>query len=166
MKLIHCAFARPNPGWRAVPFFLESSPSKDTCFQLHEQILQGVGLEAYCQPKYSCYSKMASFFIHYRHEIQASVSECYGSLSGGGVGLGVRILSNRIRWGGYLHLGWHLCCGVVRGAWKWLNYSKFLCTTRRRAFSTQSVYFVITPSSNPPSLYLFILWLFCMICYS
>ena len=96
----------------------------------------------------------------------SSVSGCYGSLSGGGVGLGVRILSNRIRWGGSLHLGWHLCCGVVRGAWKWLNYSKFSCTTRRRAFSTRPVYFVVTPSSNPPSLYLFILWLFCIICYS
>ena len=72
------------------------------------------------------------------------------AVAGGGVGLGVRFLSNHIWWGGSLHLGEHFCCGVVHGTWKLLDYSESMCHTSAGIFDLASISCHNTMQKSPP----------------
>ena len=54
----------------------------------------------------------------------------------------------------------------MHSAWKWLDYSKFLCTTHRRTFLTRPVYHITTQSSNPFPLPVYPLFVFVFLLYS
>ena len=89
-----------------------------------------------------------------------SVPACCGSPCGGGVGLGVRLLPNRMWWGvlasWWAFLLWGEC--IARG--NGLITRNFLCTTHRRTFLTRPVYHITTQSSNPFPLPVYPLFLF------